>query len=64
MKKCEKVNALLEAAEARMDLWAEIASDPVALEDRDKTKEEAKVLASYFEGKVDVLYAVTSILRK
>ena len=34
-------------------LWLSIANDPFALEDRNKTKEEAFLLASYFEGKFD-----------
>lgn len=46
---------MIYAAETKMDMWRDIADDPDALSDRNKTKEEAVILANYFEGQFDAL---------
>ena len=43
-------------ANTKMEMWLEISSDPSALEDRGKTREEALMLANFFEGKFDAFY--------
>lgn len=37
----------------KLYMWTQIADDPQALEDRNKTQKEALIIASYFEGKYD-----------
>lgn len=49
------LQSLIFEADLKFNLWREISNDPEALEERGKTKEEAECLASYFEGKVDLL---------
>ena len=49
------IQSLINEAELKMELWRKIAIDPQALKDRDKTKEEAVVLANFFEGRFDGL---------
>ena len=49
------LTTLINDAEIKRQLWLDIANDPQALKDRGKTKEDAGVLASYFEGKYDGL---------
>ena len=40
-------------ARTKWEQWQSIADDPVALSDRDKSRNQALQLASYFEGKYD-----------
>ncbi len=49
------MQSLIHEAESKWQLWLEVAEDPQALEDRNKTKEEAVVLANFFEGRFDGL---------
>ena len=49
------IRSLIHEAELKMGMWWEIASDPQALKDRDKTKEEAAGLANYYEGRFAAL---------
>ena len=49
------IQGLINEAELKMEMWREIALDPQALKDRDKTREEAVVLANFFEGRFDGL---------
>lgn len=54
------LDSMIFEAEEKMELWNEIAIDEQALVDRNKTREEAIVLANYFEGKFDSLCDVRS----
>lgn len=49
------IQDLIHEAELKMELWRKIVIDPRALKDRGKTKEEAVVLANFFEGRFDGL---------
>ena len=49
------VDSLRFEYEVKMNYWNSVAEDEDALSDRGKTKMEALVLASYFEGKIDGL---------
>jgi len=49
------IQSMIHDAETRMDMWTGIAHDKEALTDRDKTKEQALILANYFEGRRDGL---------
>jgi len=44
------IESMITEAEGRMDLWQEIADDPKALKDRNKTREQALNLFEYFDG--------------
>jgi hypothetical protein len=47
------LESLRYEAEIKQQLWLDTSEDQEALSDRDKTKCECLILASYFEGKVD-----------
>ena len=49
------VMSLIQEAEAKWDMWRDIACDSQALSDRNKTREQAIILASFFEGRFDGL---------
>jgi hypothetical protein len=49
------IKSLIEEADRKWDMWLEIADDPQALTDRNKTREEAICLANFFEGRFDGL---------
>lgn len=49
------IASMIHDAELKQQLWTEVADDPQALTDRDKTREEALQLANYFEGKFEGL---------
>ncbi len=49
-------------AEVRMDMWTAIMRDSVALEDRNKSYEEAEANVNYFEGVRDGLISARDIL--
>ena len=49
------LHSLINDAEIKKQFWLDVANDPQALKDRNKTKEDADVLANYFEGKYDGL---------
>ena len=49
------LQSLISEAEQKSDMWKQIADDPQALTDREKTREEALMLANYFEGRADGL---------
>jgi len=49
------IKSLLHEAELKWDMWREISDDPQALEDRMITREDAIILANYFEGRFDAL---------
>lgn len=49
------IHGLMNEAELKRQFWLEVADDPQALLDRNKTKAEAENLASYFEGRYDGL---------
>ena len=49
------LHSLINEAEIKRQFWLDVANDPQALKDRNKTKEDADVLANYFEGKYDGL---------
>jgi len=47
------LKSLRDEAERKMVLWNRIADDKEALQDRNKTREDALMLVNYFEGKFD-----------
>lgn len=47
------ITSLIAEAETKKLMWDEIANDPVALVDRNKSREEALSRMNYFEGMVD-----------
>lgn len=49
------ITSLINEARTKQEFWQDTARDAEALEDRNKTKEEAIILANYFEGKFDGL---------
>ena len=49
------IKSLRDEADLKWDLWRDIADDNQALLDRGKTREEALMLANYFEGRWDAL---------
>lgn len=49
------LHGMINDAEIKRQFWVDTAEDPQALKDREKTKEQALNLASYFEGKYDAL---------
>ena len=51
----KSIASMIFEAETKWDMWKEIAVDEVALKDRNKTEQEAKQLANYFEGQFDAL---------
>ena len=53
------LRSMISEAESKRQLWLAISNDPDALKDRGKTKEEAVILANYFEGKYDGLCDVS-----
>lgn len=55
------IESMILNAEAKMELWHEISNNQQALEDKGKTKEEAVVLANYFEGQFDALCEVRMV---
>ena len=58
------IKSMIDEAEAKKHLWNDISLDKQALKDRDKTKEEAVVLANYFEGRADAFYEALMEIRK
>ena len=56
------LTSVAEEYRAKQSLWVEIANDPVALTDRGKTKNEAFIIASYYEGKFDGIIEAANIL--
>ena len=50
------LESLIHEAELKWNMWSEIAESKADLEDRNKTKEEAIVLANFFEGRFDGLF--------
>jgi len=49
----KNIKSLIFESEEKRSFWEQIANDPKALKDREKTREEALMLANYFEGKAD-----------
>ncbi len=58
------IQSMIFSAETSCDMWLAVAYDEVALKDRDKTKEQALMLASYFEGKFDGLLDARDLMNK
>lgn len=58
------ISSLIFDAETKMDMWLDISNDNVALSDRNKTRQEALLLANYFEGKLDAFYETKNLLNK
>lgn len=51
------LNEMMLEAQMKQAQWLEIADDPQALLDRNKSRCQALMLANYFEGKYDGLNA-------
>ena len=49
------LQSLITEAVTKWDMWLEIADDPQALIDREKTRNEALMLANFFEGRFNAL---------
>lgn len=56
------LESLINEAEEKRSLWAEIAEDEQALKDRNKTKEEAIRLIEFFEGRLDGLLEARDVV--
>ncbi len=46
---------MINDAEIKRQFWLDVAGDPQALKDRNKTEYDCYILAKYFEGKYDGL---------
>jgi len=57
------LHSLISEAELKRQFWAETAEDPEALSDRGVSKEHARRLESYFEGRYDGLCDAMRMLR-
>ena len=57
------IESLIHEAEIKWDFWRGVSDDPQALEDRGKTREEAIILANFFEGRFDGLCDARGVLK-
>ena len=51
----KSIKSLIHEAETKWSMWIEISESEEFLTDRGKTKQEALMLANFFEGKFDGL---------
>ncbi len=49
------LHSMINDAEIKRQFWLDVAGDPQALKDRNKTEYDCYILANYFEGKYDGL---------
>ena len=57
------LHSLINEAELKRQFWIETGADPEALADRGITKDYAKSMESYFEGRYDGLCDAMRMLR-
>jgi len=60
----KSLTSLISEASQKWRMWQNTAMDTIALRNRNKTKEEAIILASYFEGRFDALCDARSLSKE